>query len=142
MPRLGSAVVETLGVHHVAFAVEDLDAAITTYERHYAARLELRDHLESQAVDGAFLMVGTDRIELVAATADNSAVGRFLASRGPGMHHVAIEVVDVATALASLQASGAELIDDVPRLGLGGHSVAFVHPNSQHGVLMEVVGHD
>lgn len=133
---------ETLGVHHVAFAVTDLDEAIDTYRRLYGATLELRDELEGEAVDSAYLMAGDGRIELVAPTAADSTVRRFLDRRGPGMHHIAVEVADVAAALASLRAAGAELIDEVPRAGLGGHRVGFVHPSTQYGVLMEVVGRE
>jgi methylmalonyl-CoA epimerase len=79
-------------------------------------------------------------VELVAPLGEDTHVGRFLAARGPGMHHVGIAVDDVAAAVEELVASGAEVIDPEPRLGLDGHLVSFVHPNSLHGVLAEVVG--
>jgi methylmalonyl-CoA epimerase len=85
------------------------------------------------------VLTGSDRIELLAPTAPDTPVGRFLEKRGPGMHHVAYEVEDVASALAELRAAGAELIDERPRQGLFGLEVAFVHPSSVHGVLTEVV---
>ena len=85
------------------------------------------------------LLVGADRIELVSPTDADTPVGRFLASHGPGMHHVAYEVADVGAALAELSEAGAELIDEVPRAGLFGLEVAFVHPDAVHGVLTEVV---
>jgi methylmalonyl-CoA/ethylmalonyl-CoA epimerase len=127
-------------VHHVAFAVSDLDAAVQTYERFFGARVELRDRMETEGVEAVYLRVGDGRIELVTPLADDTPVGRFLASRGPGMHHVAFEVPDIARAIEDLSASGAEVIDPEPRPGLAGREVAFVHPDSLHGVLAEVVG--
>jgi methylmalonyl-CoA epimerase len=90
-------------------------------------------------VEAASLRIGRDRVELLASLGDETPVGKFLAKRGPGMHHVAFEVDDVAAALDRLSAAGAELIDDAPRRGLFGLEVAFVHPESVHGVLAEVV---
>jgi methylmalonyl-CoA/ethylmalonyl-CoA epimerase len=132
--------VEVRSVHHVAFAVEDLDAAVATYQRLFGARIELRGRMDDQGVEAAYLRVGDGRIELVSALGEDTAVGRFLAKRGPGMHHVAFEVADVAAALRSLVSAGAEVIDQEPRPGLGGHEVSFVHPDSVHGVLVEVIG--
>ena len=128
-----------LGVHHVALAVADLDEAIDTYERLYGAQLELREHLDHQGVEAAYLRLGAGRIELLAATGLDTPVGRFLERRGEAMHHLALEVGSVSEALEQFRGSGAELIDDGPRPGLGGHDVAFIHPESQHGVLIEVV---
>jgi methylmalonyl-CoA/ethylmalonyl-CoA epimerase len=126
-------------IHHVAFAVENLDDGIETYERLYGASVELRGRLDSQGVDASYLRLGRDRIELLAPTAEDTPVGRFLNRRGPGMHHVAFEVPDVGSAVQALASAGATLIDEKPRPGLGGHDVAFVHHESQHGVLIEVV---
>jgi methylmalonyl-CoA epimerase len=120
-------------------AVADLDEAIHTYERLYGATLELRERNEEQGVEAAYVRVGTGRVELLAATGDDTPVGRFLAKRGPGMHHVALAVADVGAALSQLTTRGAVVIDDRSRDGVGGHEVAFVHPDSQHGVLVEVV---
>jgi methylmalonyl-CoA epimerase len=127
------------GIHHVGVAVRDLNQALETYQTLFGARLEHRSTLPEQAVDAVSVLVGGDRIELLAATEEDSPVGRFLARRGPGMHHVAYEVDDVGAALAELADAGAELIDDAPRSGLFGLQVAFVHPDSVHGVLTEVV---
>jgi methylmalonyl-CoA/ethylmalonyl-CoA epimerase len=127
------------GIHHLGVAVTDLDAAIGTYERLFAARLEHRARVPDQGVDAASLLVGSGRVELLAATGADTPVGRFLESRGPGMHHVAFEVDDVAGVLAELSAAGAELVDATPRAGLFGLQVAFVHPDAVHGVLTEVV---
>jgi methylmalonyl-CoA epimerase len=131
--------VETRGIHHVGVAVADLDEAVRTYERLFGGRLEHRARVEEQGVEAATMRVGGDRIELLAALGAETPVGKFLANRGPGMHHVAYEVDDVAAAVADLAAEGAELIDAQPRRGLFGLEVAFVHPESVHGVLSEVV---
>ena len=127
-------------VHHVAFAVEDLDAAVETYRSLFGAEVEVRGRLEQQGVEAVYLRLGTGRVELVAPLGADTHVGRFLASRGPGMHHVGIAVDDVAAAVGELAAQGVEVIDLEPRPGLGGHLVSFVHPHSLHGVLAEVVG--
>ena len=128
-----------LGVHHLGFAVTDLDEAIATYDRLFGATLEHRDSVADQGVDAASVLVGSSRIELLAPTGDDTPVGRFLAKRGPGMHHVAYEVDDVSTELGRLVRQGAQLIDQMPRSGLFGLEVAFVHPDAVHGVLTEVV---
>jgi methylmalonyl-CoA epimerase len=131
--------VESHGIHHVGVAVPDLDEAIATWGRLFGARLQGRQTLETQGVDAALLLVGGSRVELLAPTGADTPVGRFLAKRGPGMHHVALQVDDVAHALAALAAEGAHLIDENPRPGLFGLEVAFVHPDTVHGVLTEVV---
>jgi methylmalonyl-CoA epimerase len=133
--------VETRGIHHVGVAVEDLDAAVRTYEELFGARLEHRERVDEQGVEAASLRVGESRVELLAALGEDTPVGRFLAKRGPGMHHVAYEVADIRATLDGLAAAGAELIDAEPRRGMFGLEVAFVHPESVHGVLSEVVSH-
>ena len=130
---------KALAIHHVGVAVEDLDRALGTYLDVLGGALEHRDELAEQGVLAAAVLVGTGRVELLAPTGDDTPVGRFLAKRGPGMHHIAYEVDDVAVALADLSAAGAELIDETPRHGLFGLEVAFVHPDAVHGVLTEVV---
>jgi len=126
-------------IHHVAVAVRDLDEAIETYGRLFGAELEHRDTIAEQGVEAAAVRVGDSRIELLAATGDDTPVGRFLAKRGPGMHHVAYEVDDLDAELAELGALGVELIDHEPRRGLYGMQVAFVHPDAADGVLAELV---
>jgi methylmalonyl-CoA/ethylmalonyl-CoA epimerase len=130
---------EARGIHHVGVAVADLDEAVRTYESLFGGRVEHRDRVEEQGVEAASVRIGSSRVELLAALGDDTPVGRFLAKRGPGMHHVAYEVDDIRSALRDLVAEGAELIDAEPRHGMFGLEVAFVHPDSVHGVLTEVV---
>jgi methylmalonyl-CoA/ethylmalonyl-CoA epimerase len=132
--------VDVRAVHHVAFAVEDLEEAVETYRSLFGAEVELRGRLEDQGVEAAYLRVGSGRIELVSPLGEDTHVGRFLARRGPGMHHVGFAVTDVREAVDELVAKGVEVIDPDPRPGLGGHLVSFVHPQSLHGVLAEVIG--
>lgn len=127
------------GIHHVGVAVADLEQAIATYERLFGARLEQRGELVEQGLEAASLLVGESRVELLAPTSEDTTVGRFLARRGPGLHHLAYETDDVRAALDDLSAAGAELIDEEPHAGLFGLEVAFVHPDAVHGVLTEVV---
>ena len=129
------------GIHHLGVAVADLDEALGTYTRLFGAKLEQRATVPAQGVEAAAVLVGSGRVELVSPLAADTPVGRFLASRGPGMHHVAFEVADIRAALESLKNEGAELIDAEPHEGLFGLEVAFVHPDSVHGVLAEVVSH-
>jgi methylmalonyl-CoA epimerase len=130
---------EARGIHHLGLAVVDLDEAIDTYEKLFGGRLEHRDELPDQGVEAASVLVGDSRVELLAASGPDTPVGKFLAKRGPGMHHVAYRVDDVGAALRDLANAGAELIDATPRRGLFGLQVAFVHPDAAHGVLTEVV---
>jgi methylmalonyl-CoA epimerase len=128
-----------LEVHHIGHAVTDLDAALATYKRLLGARVEHRETVPEQGVEAASVLVGDDRIELLRALGEDTPVGKFLASRGPGMHHVAYRVEDLDAALAEAGAAGFELIDEAPRVGLFGLLVAFVHPHSTDGVLVEFV---
>jgi methylmalonyl-CoA/ethylmalonyl-CoA epimerase len=126
-------------IHHLGVAVRDLEEAFDTYTRLFGAELEHRDRLDEQGVEAIAIKVGENRVELLGALADDTPVGRFLTKRGPGMHHVAYWVDDVEAALDHLAREGAHLIDERPRRGLYGLQVAFVHPDSVHGVLAEVV---
>jgi methylmalonyl-CoA/ethylmalonyl-CoA epimerase len=128
-----------LGIHHLGVAVDDLDVAITSYERLFGARVEERATQDEQGVEAASLSLGDGRVELLAALGPDTPVGRFLAKRGPGMHHVAYEVENLSAELARLEGVGAQLIDSKPRPGLFGMQVAFIHPDAVHGVLSEVV---
>lgn len=126
-------------IHHVGVAVADLDAALETYASLFGAELEHRERFEEQGVDAASLRVGESRIELLGALGPDTPVGKFLGKRGPGLHHVAFEVDDIAAELDRLAAAGAELIDQEPRRGTFGTTVAFVHPHATGGVLAELV---
>lgn len=126
-------------IDHVGVAVEDLDAALPYYLDVLGLAVLHRETLAEQGVRAALLGVGEAHIELVAPLAPDTAVGRFLASRGPGMHHVAYRVDGIEQALAALAGAGVRLIDEQPRIGIWGSRVAFLHPSSTGGVLTEIV---
>ena len=130
---------EARGIHHLGVAVADLDEAVSTYERVFGAELEHRETVPEQGVEAAALRVGEGRVELLASLGEETPVGKFLAKRGPGMHHVAYEVADVGIALNELADKGVELVDERPRKGLFGLEVAFLHPDALDGVLAELV---
>ena len=130
---------KALGIHHLGLAVDDLDRALDTYVGVLGGTLERRQEIAEQGVEAASVLVGRDRVELLAPTGEDTPVGRFVAQRGPGMHHVAYLVDDVGSALRDLAAAGLELVDEEPRQGLFGLEVAFIHPDAVHGVLTEVV---
>lgn len=126
-------------IHHVAYAVEDIDAALPVYTDRYGMSVEVRERLDDQGVEAVSLGAGTSHIELIQPVDPQSGVAKFLKRRGPGLHHVAFEVEDLAAALAELRDGGAELIDNEPRRGLGGHMIAFIHPRASGGILTELV---
>ncbi len=117
----------------------DLDASIDLYRAALGAELVHRARNEQEGLEAAFLRTGAGEVELMAATRAESPVGKFLARRGPGLHHVAYAVPDVRKALEQARAAGVELIDLEPRLGMHGSLIAFVHPKSMGGVLTELV---
>jgi methylmalonyl-CoA epimerase len=123
----------------VGVAVTDLDAAIDMYASRFGASVTHRAKNDEDGLEAAFLAMGAAEVELLAALREDSAVGKFLAKRGPGLHHVAYAVPDVKQALADAHAAGMELIDVVPRIGLHGVPIGFVHPKSVGGVLTEFV---
>jgi methylmalonyl-CoA/ethylmalonyl-CoA epimerase len=131
-----------MNLHHLGIAVDDLDAAILVYADLFGATLEHRDRVEDQGVEAASLRVGESRIELLQPLGPDTPVGRFLAKRGPGMHHMAFEVEDLAAELERLKAHDVVLIDEQPRRGMFGLQVAFVHPEATGGVLAEFVSDD
>jgi methylmalonyl-CoA/ethylmalonyl-CoA epimerase len=131
-----------LNVHHLGIAVDDLDSAILVYTDLFGATLEHRERVEEQGVEAASLRVGDSRIELLQPLGPETPVGKFLAKRGPGMHHVAFEVEDLAAELDRLKAHDVFLIDEQPRRGMFGLQVAFVHPEATGGVLAEFVSDD
>lgn len=125
------------GVNHVGLAVDDLEAAVATYERLFGAEVERR--AEGGGLVGAMLQVGGGRVELLSSSDGETPIGKFLAKRGPGMHHVAYSSDDIRADLAALRSRGVELIDAEPRQGLFAHEIAFAHPDAVHGVLTELV---
>ena len=127
------------GIHHLGVAVEDLDEAVETYRQLFGAQLEQRDVVESQGVEAAAVRVGESRVELLASLGAETPVGKFLLKRGPGVHHVAFEVNNLRQEMAELAEQGVHVIDEEPHRGLFGLEVAFVHPESVHGVLAELV---
>jgi methylmalonyl-CoA epimerase len=127
------------GIHHLGFAVDDLDEAVSTYERLFGAEVEER--AEGEGLRGVNVLVGGDRIELLTATDADTPIGKFLSKRGPGMHHIAYTVDDIHGELDALRAAGVALIDEQPRVGLFGHEIAFAQPDAVHGVLTELVAH-
>jgi methylmalonyl-CoA epimerase len=126
-------------IDHIGVAVEDIDAALALYRDALQMPLVHRETVESQGVDAVLLDVGDGHIELLQPLSADSAVGKFLARRGPGLHHVAYRVESVADTLEALRATGLRLIDERPRTGIRGSQVAFVHPASTGGVLTEIV---
>ncbi len=124
-------------IHHVGVAVEDLEAAIELYTTKFGA--ELTHRASNDELDAAFLSAGDAEVELLRPRHEDSAVGKFLARRGPGLHHIAIAVPDIDRAIADARAEGLEMIDEEPRMGLHGTRIAFVHPKSVGGVLTEFV---
>jgi methylmalonyl-CoA epimerase len=126
-------------IDHVGVAVDDLDAAIALHEQAFGLALAHREVVEEQGVEAVLLDVGSSHVELLRPLQPDSAVGRFLAARGPGLHHVAYRVADIEAALDALRDRGLQLIDETPRVGIRDSRVAFVHPRSAGGVLTEIV---
>jgi methylmalonyl-CoA epimerase len=126
-------------IHHVAIAVNDLDASIASFADKYNLEVLSRERIEEQGVDEAMIAVGGSHLQLIQPLDAMSPVGRFLSRNGEGMHHIAFAVVDIEEALNHLKTMGVELIDESPRIGGGGHKIAFVHPNDLAGTLFELV---
>lgn len=130
---------ELSAIDHVGVAVESIDAALGVYRDALGLTLVHRETVSSQGVDAALLDVGDSHIELLQPLSPDTTVGRFLARRGPGLHHVAYRVTSVEETLRTLKAGGVRLIDERPRTGIRGSQVAFLHPSSTGGVLTEIV---
>ncbi len=126
-------------IYHLGYAVEDIEAASRFYRENFGAVPGEPEMVEEQGIVATVFEVGESRIELVQPTHPDSPVGKFLAKRGEGFHHVAFEVDDLQRALAELKRNGVELIDEEPRKGVGGMRIAFVHPEGTFGVLTELV---
>ena len=126
-------------IDHIGVAVEDLDAAIKLYERSFEMELAHRETVESQGVEAVLLDVGDGHVELLAPLGPDTPVGKFIAKKGPGIHHVAYAVEDIDAALEQVKAAGLRLIDEEPRTGIRRSRVAFLHPSATGSVLTEIV---
>lgn len=126
-------------IEHVAIAVSDLDAAVAHYRSVWGLDVTHRETVEDQGVEEAMLPLGDSFLQLLAPTGDETTVGKFIARRGEGLHHIAYEVDDLEGTLEALRSQGVRLIDDKPRRGGRGHQVAFVHPQGNHGLLVELI---
>jgi methylmalonyl-CoA/ethylmalonyl-CoA epimerase len=126
-------------IDHIGVAVEDLDSALALYEGTFGMPVAYRETVADQGVEAVLLDVGDCHVELLRPLGESTAVGKFLARRGPGLHHVAYRVDDIEAALARLRDRGVELIDPEPRIGIRKSRVAFLHPHSTGGVLTEIV---
>jgi methylmalonyl-CoA/ethylmalonyl-CoA epimerase len=126
-------------IDHIGVAVEDIDATIDLYEKSFEMELAHQETIESQGVEAVLLDVGDGHVELLRPLGPETAVGKFLARKGPGLHHVAYAVEDIDATLENLAAAGLELIDAKPRVGIRESRVAFLHPRSTGGVLTEIV---
>jgi methylmalonyl-CoA epimerase len=123
---------------HIGIAVKDLDAALAFYRDALGLEIEAPEEVASQRVRAHFIAVGGSSLELLEATAPESAIAKYVEKRGPGLHHITLRVDDIAAALAQLRTRGVKLVDEQPRPGAEGSLVAFVHPSSAHGVLVEL----
>ena len=126
-------------IDHLGVAVADLDIALALYEGSFGLQVHHREVIEDQGVEAVALQIGETSIELLRPIRDDSPIARFLADKGPGFHHIAYSVDDIEGALARLKDQGVRLVDETPRVGLGGSKIAFVHPKSTFGVLSEIV---
>ena len=126
-------------IDHVGVAVEDVDASLALYRDALGLALVHRETVAEQGVDAALFDVGDGHVELIAPLGPDTPVGKYLARKGPGLHHVAYRVADIDAALDALRGAGLRLIDETPRLGIRRSRVAFVHPGAVGGVLTEIV---
>ena len=126
-------------IDHIGIATKQISKALSVWVDALGLIVESTEEVAEQGVRVAMLPIGETRVELLEPLSDDSPVGRFLEKRGPGIHHVAIRVADIRAELSRLRESGARLIDETPRVGAGGCLVAFVHPSSTGGVLLELV---
>ena len=126
-------------IHHLGYAVQSIEVASRFYEVNIGAEPTGPETIEGQGIVATMFRVGESAVELMEPTRPDSPVGKFLARRGEGFHHVAFEVEDLEAAMARLKSSGAQLVDEVPKVGVGGMRTAFVHPKGAFGVLTELV---
>ena len=128
-------------IDHIGIAVRAFGEATKSYEETFGLKVSSVDQVEEQGVRLAMLDIGESRLELLEPTRDDSPIGKFLSKRGEGLHHIAIQVENLELLLTRLKAAGVRLIDEKPRNGAHNTKVAFIHPSSTHGVLMELVQH-
>lgn len=128
-------------IDHIGIATNRLDEATAVWQDALGLELDSTEEITAQGVRVAMFAVGDSHIELLEPLSQDSPVGKFLGKRGPGIHHIAVRVDDIRASLAQMKAKGLRLIDEVPRLGAGGCLVAFIHPSSANGVLLELVEH-
>jgi len=128
-------------VDHIGIATESIEEGLAVWRDALGLKVDSTEDVAEQGVRVCMLAVGDTHVELLEPLGSETAVGKFLAKRGPGIHHIAIEVADIHSSLAELKNKGARLIDETPRVGAGGCLVAFVHPSSFNGVLLELVQH-
>ena len=128
-------------IDHIGIAINGLDEALGVWRDALGLKVEHTEEVAEQGVRVSMLPVGESHIELLQPLTENSPVGKFLEKRGPGIHHIAVRVPDIEAALAQLKEKGTRLIDEKPRVGARGCLVAFVHPSSANGVLLELVQH-
>ena len=126
-------------IDHIGVAVEDLDAAVQLYAERFDMREQHRETVEEQGVEAVLLEIGDGHVELLRPLSEDTAVGKFLSKRGPGLHHVAYQTDDIDRTLGAVRDAGIGLIDETPRVGIRGSRVAFLHPRSTGGVLTELV---
>lgn len=129
---------QTRGIDHIAIAVHKIDDCLPLYRDVLGMTLHEIEDVPDQKVNTAVLLSGDSRVELLEPTADDSPITKFLATRGPGLHHIALKVDDIADAIADCEKAGLRMIDTAPRPGAGGCSIAFIHPKSTGGVLVEL----
>jgi methylmalonyl-CoA/ethylmalonyl-CoA epimerase len=125
-------------IDHIAIVVEDIDAALAFWRDALGLELENVEEVAEQKSIVAFLPIGESEVELVKPTTDDSGIARYLAKRGPGIHHICFEVEDIDAALVDLKSKGVRLINETPAQGAGGKRIAFIHPQSTNGVLVEL----
>ena len=133
---------KSMKVDHIGIATRQIDEALALWRDVLGLEIDSMEEVPAQGVRVAMLPIGESHIELLEPLSQDSPVGKFLEKRGPGIHHIAVRVTDIRASLAQLKVKGTRLIDETPRIGAGGCLVAFVHPSSANGVLLELVQHE
>ena len=128
-------------IDHIGIATRQLDEGLALWRDALGLSVDATEEISEQGVRVAMLPIGDTHVELLEALSPDSSVGKFISKRGPGIHHIAVQVEDINASLADLKSKGARLIDETPRIGAGGCLIAFVHPSTTSGVLLELVQH-